>query len=147
METIQVFSDGSFTKTNAIWGFIACSKDGTELFRNRGMLKGKINMLWQIGGEIFGVTEGIRYCKLNNYKADFVVDYVGLLMWIADMLEIGKPWKCKNEFTTEYRNFMLENKQYLNSMTLVRGHGNCAGNNAVDAYCSALWHTKKDEKE
>lgn len=144
MDIVNIYSDGSYTSTNAVWAFICFDLDGKEIFKNRGMLKGKINSMHQVGGELYGVMEALRYCKANNYKANLFVDYTGLINWVADIVGAGRPWKCKNEFTNEYRNFIIEYKQYINSINLVKGHAGIAGNEAVDGYASALWNKKNE---
>lgn len=129
---IDIYTDGSFNKENASWAFI-CVSEGKEIYREKGMLFGEINSMWQVGGELAAVMEGIDYCKNNNYKCNIYYDFKGIFKWVADIFN-QKPWKTKNKFTQEYREYMWENKYWINSMTWTKSHADCFWNNKVDEF-------------
>ena len=62
-----------------------------------------------------------------NYKGVIVYDYEGIEKWLDG------SWRCKNEYTKQYRNFM---KRYVKDGTVefkwVKGHNGDLGNAQAD---------------
>lgn len=121
-ETIDIYVDGSFNdlKEEASWAYIVV-KEGTVLYKDRGTLEGEINKGRQVGGELRAVIEGIEYCKKNNKQCNIYFDYNGIFKWVADLFG-KKPWKTKRFYTKDYRNYIINNKEYIKSFVKVRSH-------------------------
>ncbi len=136
----KCYTDGSFNSYNASWAFIIVNDKGEEIHREKGILEGDINSLWQIGGEMKAVENAIKWCKSNNYLAEIYYDFKGLELWISDMTRnIEKPmWRAKNQWTKEYRNFMIQNKRFIHKLIWVKAHNNDKWNEEVDKYAKII---------
>ncbi len=133
---VFIYVDGSFNSVieKASWAFLVVNDKDEVIFKNRGVLEGEINSMWQVGGEIKAVENAIQYCKENNLLGWFNYDYKGIEHWISDITRnTQKPlWKTKNKFTKEYREFMLSNKEFIYKMEWVKSHSNNKYNDMVD---------------
>lgn len=130
-EIVNLYCDGSFNGKNASWGFIVVDKNNKILYKNKGILAGEINKMYQIGGEIYGCIEGIKYCISAGFICKVYYDYQGLQSWVADIYG-GKVWKAKNEWSQMYRNFIIQHKQHINSFNKVKSHSGNKFNEEVD---------------
>ena len=135
MDIVNVYVDGSYGKNNltycASWAYIVFNIKNEILHKDKGILYGEINSIRQIGGELKSVMEAINYCIKNKYKANIYFDYIGIRNWCHDLFN-KTPWKCKNKWTKEYREFMILNKDYINKMIKVKSHSGNEFNDMVD---------------
>lgn len=132
-EIVHCYVDGGYVKGRATWGFIVINKDNKLIHKSKGKLIGSINKMNQIGGEIYSAMQAVEYCRNNNYKCLIFFDFVGIKHWVADIF--GKqPWKAKNHWTKQYREFMILNKEYIEGMVKVKSHSGNYWNEYVDKY-------------
>lgn len=136
--TVNIYTDGSYNQKNASWAFVVIdytnSLSGEIIFKDKGILEGDINKLWQIGGELKAVEFAIEWCKKNNYNASIYYDSKGVRNWISDLLDNSpKPiWKAKNRWTKEYREFIKQHIHYIDSLNWVKSHNGNKWNEYVD---------------
>ncbi len=135
MNIVDIYVDGSYGKNNLIycasWAYIVISNKEV-IYKDKGILYGEINSMHQIGGELNAVKEAINYCIKNDFKCNIFYDYIGIKKWVLDSFDGKKPWKCKNKYTKEYREFILKNRDYIESMHWVKSHNNNFYNEMVD---------------
>lgn len=132
-EEIDIYVDGSWDTAQqcAKWAFIVV-KNNQNIYSNKGIITNpEVNEGQQIGGELKAVIEGVKWCKQNNVSATFWHDYIGIKMWCADIFG-GKPWKTNKKYTKAYRDYILNNKQFIKEFKWVKGHADCYWNNKVD---------------
>ena len=137
-EIVDIYTDGNYHSYDGIatWGFVVV-KNNKEIYREKGNITDKITLEgWQVGAELEAVKQGIEYCKKNNYKCNIFYDYIGVFNWVKDLFNKGKPWKTKKPYTKEYRKFIGENKDYINSYSWVKGHSGDKFNEEVDGFIS-----------
>ena len=136
MIKVRAFTDGSYKHGKSSWAFIIVDKDNNIIYQERGFLRGKINKLHQISGELTSVLKAVEYCIINGYIVDIVTDYNGIILWLNDYFGNGqKPWKPKNIWTDNYREFMVRNKYAINSISKVAAHSGNLLNDYVDNLC------------
>ncbi|MEK6883130.1 MAG: hypothetical protein AABY22_26125 [Nanoarchaeota archaeon] len=119
---VDCFVDGSAAGKISSYGFIILEKD-KEIYRQSGIIEGEINKIWSVGAEITAVKEAITYCKSKDYKAILFFDMKGLYCWICDLFnKYERPWRVKNKFTKEYREFIKQNRHYIQDWQKVKAH-------------------------
>lgn len=77
MDTVDIYPDGSFNGKNASWAFVAV-KNEEIIHSEKGVLEGDINKMWQVGGEMAAVMNGVEFCIKNNLKCDIYYDLINL---------------------------------------------------------------------
>lgn len=128
---VDLYVDGSFNGKNASWAYIIV-KDDITIGRDSGIINDPIiNLGFQVGGECKAVMEGLKHCKEKNYKATIYYDYTGLFNWVADLFN-KPPWKTNKEYTKNYRNFILENKDLIIGFQKIKSHTGNYFNEEVD---------------
>lgn len=136
METVDIYTDGSYKSYDniATWGFIV-TLNNKEIHRDKGIVNDKDTLLgWQVGAELEAVIRAVEYCKLNNLKCNVYYDYSGVFNWVKDLFNNGKPWKTKKTYTKKYREFIIVNKDTINSFNWVKGHNGNLFNEKVDEF-------------
>jgi ribonuclease HI len=129
-DIVDAYVDGSVIEGKARWGLIVV-RDDIELWRNCGELEGEINSMRQIGGELKGCIEAIRYARFHRVKVRIFYDYLGIEMWVADLF--NKPcWRANNEWTQKYREFVVKNREFVHEFKKVKAHTGNRWNEAVD---------------
>ncbi len=130
---VFLYTDGSYCNNRKItsWAYIIVDASEKILKQDRGELTGEITALWQIGGEMKAVMEGLNFCRENNLKAIIYHDYNGLFHWVSDLFG-ETPWKAKNEWTKKYRTFIINNANYIDSFQWVKSHSKNKFNEVVD---------------
>ena len=131
MEVLDIFVDGGFKNEKATWAFIVVDEHGNIIHQQKGSLEGKINSMRQIGGELKAAAEAVKYCRSIKKTARIFYDYYGIYKWIADIFN-EKPWGAKNEFTQNYRQFMVSNRRWIHEMVKVKSHSGNKFNDLVD---------------
>jgi len=142
----DVYTDGSFRDYGGdIGAFYSCAATISEHGSSQVLVtltkvsNDDLISMRNVAGEIMAVMMAFEHCiNVLKLKQDDVVvvhhDYVGIHNWIKRK---GEPdfWKCKNEITQAYRD-------YVNSIVRTRfkvefvhtpGHKGIAGNEYVDA--------------
>lgn len=130
MDTVDIYPDGSFNGKNASWAFVAV-KNEEIIHSEKGVLEGDINKMWQVGGEMAAVMNGVEFCIKNNLKCDIYYDLINLYKWCADIFG-EKPWKRKNPYTKLYHDYMIKNKAFINKMIKVKSHSYNKFNDKAD---------------
>lgn len=132
MNTIDIYTDGSFNGSYASWAYIIVNEDKL-IHSETGNFSPSdpINAGYQIGGELGAVMEGLKYCKKNRLKGRIFHDYIGIRSWVGDLFG-EKPWKTNKFYTKEYRNFVLAHKEFLEDFVKVKGHSGNKWNEEVD---------------
>lgn len=130
MKVVDIYVDGSFRDEQACWAFIVVEND-KQVYGAKGRLSGPINEMRQIGGELKAVIMAVCYARRLNVKARIFYDYNGIENWVAE-ISGKKPWNTNNEWTTKYREWMLANRQYVDSFVKVKGHSGDKWNEEVD---------------
>lgn len=139
LTVIQCYVDGSTRKGQvSSWAFVAL-KDDKIIFEQNGLLTGEITKTYQVGGEMQAAMEAVKFCKNHNFKCDIYYDLKNLYEWVSDLFG-GKPWKTKNVWSHDYRNFMLSNKQYINKMIKVKSHSDNKFNDYVDSLANQAFN-------
>lgn len=124
-KVLDAYTDGSFNGKNASWAFIIVENSQITT-KQKGILDGDINSMWQVGGEITAVIKLVEWARQNNVKVNIHYDYTGIENWAS-----GK-WKAKNTHTKHFRDFMQANSEYVNSYVKVKSHSGHALNDFVD---------------
>lgn len=133
---IQIYSDGGFFNHLPTWGFVVV-RDGKVIFTDKGVLSQNLSDGRQIAGELRGVMEGVCYCRQNLCKGDFFVDYIGCIGWVQDFFnKYKKPWRTNKEYTKEYRDFIYQNLEHINSINWLKGHNKNEFNELADTLAS-----------
>lgn len=131
-QIIDIYTDGSFTNKTVRWGFIAVL-DNKEIYRDSGVIDDEeIVTGYQIGGEAEAVIKGIEFCKTFGYRGRFYVDYSGLIEWVGDWFGNGKAWQTNKSYTRRYRDFVLENRDFIVDFVKVKSHTGDYWNEKVD---------------
>ncbi len=136
---VNLYTDGSFDGKNAKWAYIIIeTKTDKILHQNKGVLDGEINQMYQIGGEIFAVQEGLKYCLSHGYKSHIYYDYTGLYNWVSDYFDKSlRPWKTKKIFTKEYRAFIKKHLYQIFDFNKVKSHSGDKYNEMVDVLAAS----------
>ncbi len=133
MDSVQLYTDGSsFNGDVTSWAY-AIIRNGEVSHSNSGLLFGDICQMYQVGGEIMGVVEGVTYCYNNNMFASVFVDYIGLIYWVSDIFDAKKwPWKRKNKWSQFYRSEIIRLKDSIDQIYKVDAHSGNQWNELVD---------------
>ncbi len=131
MNSITIFTDGSYRDGVQGWGFVALNGDDEVVYSDKGSLSGEDSLgMNNIGAEIAGVVNAIRWAHKTGYKdIEVVVDYTGLQKW-AD-----GEWKTKKRNTRRYARFIRAARDGYGltiKITWVRGHSGNTGNEIAD---------------
>lgn len=129
---MDVYTDGSYLNGVAKWAFIVVEGDEAIYSASGIITDPEIIQGWQIGGEIQAMIEAINYGKSIGRKVRIFADYVGCKMWVADLWG-GKPWKTNKPYSQAFREFVLQNQEWLIEVVKVEAH---TGN---------YWNEKTDE--
>lgn len=114
---IDVFVDGaSHQDKKTVWAFIAVRGDKKIIHQVSGVLRGDICKMFQVGGELKAVMKAVEWAKENNYKININYDLEGTRFWMDG------SWRCKNKWTQEYKKFVNENHEVINSWVKVTAH-------------------------
>jgi ribonuclease HI len=127
---IDIYVDGSFKDGQALWAFVVVEND-TMIYGSNGRLNGPINEMRQVGGELKAVIQAICYARRVGRPARIFHDYNGISKWVADGWG-GKAWNCGNQWTQQYRDFVLKNRQHVHSFVKVKGHTGDKWNEEAD---------------
>lgn len=126
---MKAYTDGSYRKksdgTYGIgWAYVLLDDD-TIAYEDYGSYN-EYKEQRNVGGEIYAVVELVLYCEEHGIKElEIHHDYVGIAKWI-DM-----SWRCKQELTQRYKEFMLESPLNI-TFVHVDGHSGDKWNDYVD---------------
>lgn len=131
MSNLIAYVDGSFDGINAKWGFIIV-EDNKNIYQDCGIITNPvINEGWQIGGECWSAIQAVQWAKENSKIISVAHDFSGLVLWVGDYF--GSPkWKTKKEYTKYYRQFIVQNRQYIKEFIKIKGHSGNLWNDEVD---------------
>ena len=144
----DAYVDGSFSAKNDLgsWAYTIVNPETDESIAEEvGLVDYTINSelrkLRNIATECLAVMNALKYAAQFNYKLNVVYDYVGLEKWVSDITTGEEPWLTNSDFTWEYRQSVLSYKDYLHSMTWVKGHSGVKWNDHVDEMATNLTGT------
>ena len=126
----KAYTDGSYRKksdgTYGIgWSYVLLDDDDMIVYEDYGSYNEYIEQR-NVGGEIYAVVELVLYCEEHDIKdLEIHHDYIGISEWV-----LGN-WKCKQELTRRYREFMLESPLNI-TFVHVDGHSGNKWNDYVD---------------
>lgn len=129
----SVYTDGGYKNGRYAWGYAIVKNDeiihqACGLGTNQEAAK-----LNNVAGELSAVMRAVKYLHENNLLSETVAiyhDYEGVAKWVTG------EWKCKNEFTKAYKNYMEKYKPYI-KFVHVKGHSGNTFNEYVDQLCSS----------
>lgn len=126
---MTAYTDGSYRKKangeyGVGWAYVLLDDD-TIVYEDYGAYN-EYKEQRNVGGEIYAVVELVLYCEEHGIKdLEIHHDYIGISAWIQ-----GR-WKCKQELTKRYREFMLESPLNI-TFVHVDGHSGDKWNDYVD---------------
>lgn len=124
------YTDGSYKKNRngdygVGWSFVLLDDDDMIVYEDYGSYN-EYKEQRNVGGEIYAVVELVLYCEEHGIKdLEIHHDYIGISEWVSG------NWKCKQELTQRYREFMLESPLKI-TFVHVDGHSNNKWNDYVD---------------
>lgn len=127
---VNLWVDGGFYRGHAVWGF-AIERDNKLVDQRCGILKGDVNRMRQIGGELKATIEGLSLCTSNGESCNIYYDYVGIYKWACGARG-EKAWKAKNDFIKHYVRTMELNQHTIVDFVKVKSHSNVEWNEYVD---------------
>lgn len=124
-QKLYVYTDGSYRDGIYSGAFLAYK--GTKcIFKDSG-IGTKAASMHNVAGELSAVMRATVWLSRSNHRGVIVYDYEGIEKWLDG------SWRCKNEYTKQYRNFM---KRYVKDGTVefkwVKGHNGDLGNAQAD---------------
>lgn len=81
----------------------------------------------QVAGELMAAMKAVIWAKRTDTKVAIVYDFNGIHKWVTG------EWRAKKNLTQHYRDFMLENKNCVDTWHWVKGHTGVRGNERADA--------------
>lgn len=136
MKLVDIYSDGAYVNKIVTWGFIVVF-NSTEIYRKRDILPPVFSEGRQVPGELKGAIEGIKWSKINNYKCNIFYDYLGIYRWVSDLFGHSNKWRTNKFYTQQYRAFIKENLEWINSFKKVKSHSGNLFNELVDKFISS----------
>lgn len=127
---MKAYTDGSFRKKangdyGVGWSFVLLDDDDMIVYEDYGSYN-EYKEQRNVGGEIYAVVELVLYCEEHGIKdLEIHHDYIGICAWVTG------AWKCKQELTQRYREFMLESPLNI-TFVHVDGHSGNKWNDYVD---------------
>ena len=120
-----VYTDGSYRDGTYSGAFLVYA--GTVCVYKDAGCGTKAASMQNVAGELSAVMHAAVWLAKNDKVGTIVYDYTGVEKWLT------KEWKCKNEFTKAYFEFM---KKYVDDGTVkfkwVKGHNGDLGNSLAD---------------
>ncbi|HEH8166806.1 reverse transcriptase-like protein [Staphylococcus aureus] len=122
-------TDGSFDKDLKRYGFglVMITKNMEDIFYDSDNDKKYLQSM-NVSGEVFGVLEGLRICKDNNYKNIIIYyDYEGLEKWAKG------EWKAKKDIAKHYVEELKKYNELSIKFIKVKAHSGHKYNEQADA--------------
>ncbi len=102
---LTAYVDGSYNVATGVYGYgcVILLPENDEAYEK---LSGSGNdpdvaKLRNVSGEMLGAMNAVKYAAAHNYSELVIYyDYMGIEMWATG------GWKCKNEYTKGYRDYM-----------------------------------------
>lgn len=142
METIFVFTDGSYYDGIYAWAFVAV-KDDRVIHSACGVGNNKeAAKTHNIAGELAAAMQATSWANKNNKKIIIRHDLEGTAKWAQG------EWKTNKEVTKQYKAFMSPYvKQNLVSFEHVKGHSGDKYNDMADELArTAMQSATKNQK-
>ncbi len=136
MNIAKCYVDGSFSDPDIIkWAYMVYNENDILLAQNSGVLSKDPELLSgrQIAGELEGAKQAILWCKNNNYKASVRHDYIGIYCWVKDLFSDEPSWRTNKNYTRQYKQFVIDNREYIEEYIKVKSHSTDSRNNLVDS--------------
>ena len=151
--TYDAYVDGSFSaKFDAgSWAYTIVESDqDVSIGEASGLidyaLQPELKKLRNIATECQAVIHSLEYASQHGCKLNIHYDYIGLERWVWDITDNQTPWQCKNDFTWDYRQTVIEYEQYINKMIWVKGHAGNKWNEYTDDLATRLTGTNLKTK-
>lgn len=128
-ESAILVTDGSFDKDLKRYGFglVMITKNMEDIFYDSDNDKKYLPSM-NVAGEVFGVLEGLRICKDNNYKNIIIYyDYEGLEKWAKG------EWKAKKDIAKHYVEELKKYDELSIEFIKVKAHSGHKFNEQADA--------------
>lgn len=112
-KALIAYVDGSYNVATGVYGYgcVLLLPENDEAYEK---LSGSGNdaevaKLRNVSGEMLGAMNAVKYAAKNGYSELVIFyDYMGIEMWATG------GWKCKNEYTRGYRDYMVKMKSAVN---------------------------------
>ena len=122
----DAYVDGSFSAKfdRGSWAYtIVENEQDISIAEASGLLdytlQPEIKKLRNIATECCAVIEALKYASQYGVRLNIYYDYVGLERWVWDITDNQTPWQCKNDFTWEYRQSVIEYENNLNKIVKI----------------------------
>mgnify|MGYP001161633538 FL=1 len=149
----DAYVDGSFSAKfdRGSWAYtIVENEQDISIAEASGLLdytlQPELKKLRNIATECCAVIEALKYASQYGVRLNIYYDYVGLERWVWDITDNQTPWQCKNDFTWEYRQSVIEYENNLNKMIWVKGHSGNKWNEHTDDLATRLTGTNQKTK-
>ena len=144
----DAYVDGSFSAKfdKGSWAYTIVESDqDVSIAEASGLidyaLQPDLKKLRNIATECQAVIHSLEYASQHGCKLNIHYDYIGLERWVWDITDNQTPWQCKNDFTWDYRQTVIEYEQYINKMIWVKGHAGNKWNEYTDVLATRLTGT------
>jgi|TARA_B110000495_G_scaffold193806_1_gene199386 ribonuclease HI len=151
--TYDAYVDGSFSAKfdTGSWAYTIVESDqDVSIGEASGLidyaLQPELKKLRNIATECQAVIHSLEYASQHGCKLNIHYDYIGLERWVWDITDNQTPWQCKNDFTWDYRQTVIEYEQYINKMIWVKGHAGNKWNEYTDDLATRLTGTNLKTK-
>jgi len=124
----EVYTDGSHRDGIASWAFVVVVQPlDTVCMESSGLVEDTeaVEKMWNVAGEIEAAKKAIKWAIETDTKIILISDYQGIQGWSED-------WKTNNQWTTDYANYVNENRKQISEFKFVRGHSKNKWNDYVD---------------
>lgn len=129
MKAYKAYVDGSYRDGQAGYAVIIVDDQENVFHTAAGRFKNEASdKMWNVAAELKAAMTAVAIAKGCKIRVHIVHDYAGIAEWAKEV----KPWKTKNEFTRAYRQFMLDNKEFIEGFTRVQGHSGDKFNEMAD---------------
>ena len=126
MDSIEVYTDGSYRDGLATWAYIVVQNDKI-LYSDSGTVTDNemATTMWNVAGEIEAATQAIKWAVDTNTNIILISDYQGIQGWAT-------TWKTNTKWTEAYAKYAKENKEKISEFKYVRAHSRNKWNDHVD---------------
>ena len=126
MDSVEVYTDGSYKDGIATWAFIVIQDD--KIFHSdSGTVTDDtmVSELWNVAGELEAARQAIKWAVDTNTNIILISDYQGIQGWAT-------TWKTNTTWTEAYAKYAKENKDKISEFRYVRAHSKNSWNDYVD---------------
>lgn len=104
MDTIDVYTDGSYAGGQCAWAFVAVDENGIVAQHARRMDDMPADLASQrnVAAEMKAAMMGVSWANQNGYRPIIHHDYVGIEKWVTG------EWGCGTAYSRQYRRYMRD---------------------------------------